>query len=597
MTLKTPDLLQQNLQALSTRDPALTERLCLPVDGSHIEIGQDQKFHYRLHLGRFPLLCPAQEVTRQVASVDGSRDVFLFGLGQGDVLSAVLDRLAAPAGRIAIDPAPGPAIIAWERDPALLRVVLSQRDYTPWLRSGRLRLSMGVDLVGLLHERDRCLVLRHPLLSRVYLNEGQLFTEGLRDRRALICDGGLFVDEVGRALREVGFSLFTLDLKKLSREELALTCQRFAPELVVAINYSYGLGALCEDQGCDLLCWEVDFATDNLPSREPGTGRAHIFTYRRAHVDEFLAAGFSHVEHLALAADTRKRAPIAQADRPADDRYAAKVAFVGISGLSQAAAYREQFVRSYAAFHGNTPQAHEAGTRVLGEVLAEQRRDFTRYVIPGLLRTRCPEFFDAAMRKPGGNPVKLAGDLAACEKRIRYLDGLGAIGPGAVVHVWGDEGWRSITGVGVVYQGLAGHHEELNRIYCGAQINIDVNRLFQPDIVTMRVFDVLACGGFLLAEHSDDLAELFRIGVDLEAYRTLDELCDKVAYFLLHPEAARAIAAQGLRTVRERHTIAQRVRYMLSRVIAVPRTPPVPGPGSPAATPRSAPAPAAAPPR
>ena len=34
------------------------------------------------------------------------------------------------------------------------------------------------------------------------------------------------------------------------------------------------------------------------------------------------------------------------------------------------------------------------------------------------------------------------------------------------------------------------------------------SRFYQRDIVTMRVFDVLASGGFVLAEWSEDLAEL-----------------------------------------------------------------------------------------
>ena len=34
----------------------------------------------------------------------------------------------------------------------------------------------------------------------------------------------------------------------------------------------------------------------------------------------------------------------------------------------------------------------------------------------------------------------------------------------------------------------------------------DVNRIYQPDVVPLRVFDVLACGAFLIAEHSEALA-------------------------------------------------------------------------------------------
>ena len=71
----------------------------------------------------------------------------------------------------------------------------------------------------------------------------------------------------------------------------------------------------------------------------------------------------------------------------------------------------------------------------------------------------------------------------------------------------------------------------------------------------MRVFDVLACGGFVLAERSPALAELFEIGAEVECYASADELEAKVAHYLAHPEAARAIALPraSTRGARARH--------------------------------------------
>ena len=73
----------------------------------------------------------------------------------------------------------------------------------------------------------------------------------------------------------------------------------------------------------------------------------------------------------------------------------------------------------------------------------------------------------------------------------------------------------------------------------------------------------LACGGFLIAEHSDELEDLFDVGREIESYRTLDELLDKVEHFLEHEDEARAIGARGLEAVRARHTVRHRVRELL----------------------------------
>jgi spore maturation protein CgeB len=152
-----------------------------------------------------------------------------------------------------------------------------------------------------------------------------------------------------------------------------------------------------------------------------------------------------------------------------------------------------------------------------------------------------------------------AGEIAAAEKRLAYVARLGRFG----ARVWGDEGWRAIAD-GAVYEGPAGHGLELTKIYCASQINVDVGRLYQSDIVTMRVFDVLACGGFVLAERSSALGELFEIGVEVECYATADELEAKVAHYLANPGAAHAIAQRGRAAVLQRHTIAARVARMLA---------------------------------
>ena len=162
--------------------------------------------------------------------------------------------------------------------------------------------------------------------------------------------------------------------------------------------------------------------------------------------------------------------------------------------------------------------------------------------------------------------VKPAGLVPTGERPAkRVVAALGRFGS----HVWGDEGWRATEAHGVRYRGLAGHRVELNRIYSCAHVQLDVGRVYQADIVTMRVFDVLACGGFLLAERSDELGELFELGVELETWSELPELEEKLAHYLARPDEARRIAARGRAAVLERHTVRERVRRALASAGAV----------------------------
>ena len=80
----------------------------------------------------------------------------------------------------------------------------------------------------------------------------------------------------------------------------------------------------------------------------------------------------------------------------------------------------------------------------------------------------------------------------------------------------------------------------------------------------MRVINVMACGGFLIAEHSESIQDLFEVGKEIETYRTIDELESKVAHFLEHPAEAQEIAQRGLDAVRSRHTMRIRAASLLA---------------------------------
>ena len=111
---------------------------------------------------------------------------------------------------------------------------------------------------------------------------------------------------------------------------------------------------------------------------------------------------------------------------------------------------------------------------------------------------------------------------------------------------------------------MLSHHAPLSRVYSGSTVNVDLGRLYQLDIVTMRVFDVLACGGCLLAERSPELAALFAEGEHLDGWSSPDELVAKTARWLADPAGARALGARGRAHVLAHHTVGHRVDAMLS---------------------------------
>ena len=76
--------------------------------------------------------------------------------------------------------------------------------------------------------------------------------------------------------------------------------------------------------------------------------------------------------------------------------------------------------------------------------------------------------------------------------------------------------------------------------------------------VRLRDFEVPMSGGFYLTEHTDELAEFFTPGIEIETWRTREELRDKCRYYLAHDEERRRIAAAGRARALREHTWEKR---------------------------------------
>ena len=546
MTNTLPPVLRKNLAALQKRDLSLFERICLPVGSDHIQKTPEGDNLYLVHRSWHCYDLSDEQVAVGLQELSDEH-VFLFGLGAGEQLMALLRSDAA-------------SILAWDRDPWILRLLLGSHDISRDLASGRLRLALGTDLLDALEDSVPRGALIHPFFADQYRLEYQLIQTEIRPKRALICAGTLFVDDLADALSDAGYSCFTWDTERLSTQELSLTAKRFGAELVAGINYSHGLAEACRDLNLELVIWEIDPATDPPKAVHPPATHAQIFSYRRAQIPVFEAANFPNTSYLPLAANPRRRFPVLlEGEEKAN--YSAPVAFVGASMRAQAHAFRNQLLAEYCLWRGGSPNEAQAECSLYLEALTNAHRDdLTRCHVPMLLEEAMPQFLAAMRSNPNKpDPVVLVSEIVAADKRMVYLANLGQLG----VHMWGDEAWQDLEEHGGLYRGSAGHRFELNKVYSGATVNVDIGRIYQNDIVTMRVFDVMACGGFVLTERNDALLELFTEGVEVECYTSLEELVEKAAYFIEHPEEAAAIAARGLLAVTEQHNIDDRVARIL----------------------------------
>lgn len=78
-----------------------------------------------------------------------------------------------------------------------------------------------------------------------------------------------------------------------------------------------------------------------------------------------------------------------------------------------------------------------------------------------------------------------------------------------------------------------------------------------------RVFEVLACGAFLIADRQRDIFSLFRDGEHLAGFDDAEDLRRKVRHYLDRPAERRAIAQRGRGEALARHTYVHRLAELV----------------------------------
>jgi spore maturation protein CgeB len=81
-----------------------------------------------------------------------------------------------------------------------------------------------------------------------------------------------------------------------------------------------------------------------------------------------------------------------------------------------------------------------------------------------------------------------------------------------------------------------------------------------------RVYEVLACGAFLMVDDQRDVIRLFKDREELVVFRDTDELKRLIRYYLERPDERKRIAENGRKTVLAEHTYKHRIEEMIKRI-------------------------------
>lgn len=137
--------------------------------------------------------------------------------------------------------------------------------------------------------------------------------------------------------------------------------------------------------------------------------------------------------------------------------------------------------------------------------------------------------------------------------------------------IWGP-GWDKLEATSPLRKYVKGAHttpDQWLKIYNAAKVVLathyqDPEARFPVYQASPRIFEVLACGAFLISDKQRDVLTLFNEGQHLVTFENSNDLVNKVKYFLNHPDERKLIAKQGYKEALRNHTYVHRVETLLS---------------------------------
>ncbi|MBI1923411.1 glycosyltransferase [Candidatus Poribacteria bacterium] len=140
---------------------------------------------------------------------------------------------------------------------------------------------------------------------------------------------------------------------------------------------------------------------------------------------------------------------------------------------------------------------------------------------------------------------------------------------GLNLKVWG-ENWhkaRRKEGLKSYVQFKSVWGENYAKAISATKINLCFLSKWNRNTTAARSFEIPACGGFLLAERTEEHTAYYEEGKEADFFSTPEELGDKVKFYIVHDDLRESIAQKGReRCLRSGYSWQDRMQQMMSTV-------------------------------
>ena len=365
--------------------------------------------------------------------------------------------------------------------------------------------------------------------------------------RVVILDSGYHtVRECRKGLEKLGHSVFTIAPGPDFIKRLLNLLVEAHPDFLLAVNHlgfdeEGKLTGLLTELKIPFASWYVDSPTYILyGGGENISPYCAIFCWERSYLGPVEEMGFHSPTFLPLATDPEVFSP---GGNSVESRFVAPLAFVGDS-METARRKWEKIIS------GRVKKEIES---ISAEEMQIDRKKEILDIFPSL----------AGHAECRRSELDIEAALiwkATQHYRVSLAKALVPLG----LVIYGDSGWRGLIDRKGILRPPVSYFRELPEVYRGTSVNINCTSFQMKTAVNQRVFDVPACGGFLLGDYQEDMDQFFEVGKEAVCFRSTEEAVSLAAHYLRNGPARKTIAESARCRVLAEHTYDKRMATLVA---------------------------------
>lgn len=372
-----------------------------------------------------------------------------------------------------------------------------------------------------------------------------------------ICEPGVI-----RALKHMGHTVCFMD-KSFSHPDtdeeysklLFHSIRETTYNIVFSINFIPVISKVCEKHHIPYFCWIVDSPVIQLYSDQIQNCCNYIFIFDHTLYLEFFSKNPNHIFYLPLGCDIEWYDSIFVSDED-HQKYDCDISFVG-SLYTEKCLYNSiqkqlpDYIQGY--FDGIlNAQCMVYGYNFLCDLLSP---DIMEIVAP-LMHISISPGYTIDKKILIGN--LLLNPKCAEIERIHLLNTIAAYYP---VSLYTESDVSMLKSVHC--RGAVSSLEGMPKVFKCSKINLNLTAKGIQSGASLRIFDILGCGGFLISNYQSELPELFEVGKDLILFESKTDLLEKITFYLKNEESRQEIARSGYQKVKKEFSYRRRLELML----------------------------------